>query len=90
LEPELKTKTLDVWSQSRSFEFSVPAPQSCFGLLSCFVVYDTKNAFAKRNLLYFSRFSVSFTIFSKFKPLPSANFGFNAHNRQCIQALLVD
>jgi len=26
LEPELEPKTLDAWSQSRSFEISVPAP----------------------------------------------------------------
>jgi len=30
LEPELEPKTLDAWSQSRSFEISVPPPQPCF------------------------------------------------------------
>jgi len=32
LEAELEPKTLDVWSQSRSFEISVPTPQPCFRL----------------------------------------------------------
>jgi len=30
LEAELERKTLDAWSQSRSFEISVPASQPCF------------------------------------------------------------
>jgi len=33
LEPELEPKTVDAWSQRRSFEISVPAPHPCFRLL---------------------------------------------------------
>jgi len=48
LESMLEPKTLDAWSQSLSFEISVPAPQPALGYCS----QRYKNAFATRNLFF--------------------------------------